>query len=148
MPTSFSVTGGSGAYASASGAGSFTAGVTPDGDDLAIDTDDMHDWIQDTWTGTLTVPGATFDLTPPVISGAASKLVHIGKTARSARLEYHVSATDAVDGKVPVRCTPPSGSGLRIGHRSMVRKTVHCSATDSSANTAHASFTVTFERGH
>ena len=50
---------------------------------------------------------------------------------------YEASATDDVDGPVPVTCEPPSGSLLPIGDT-----TVECAASDSAGNTAEASFNV------
>jgi hypothetical protein len=43
-------------------------------------------------------------------------------------VEFVVTATDAVAGRVPVRCLPRSGTQFSIG-----RTRVHCSATDTSA---------------
>ena len=51
---------------------------------------------------------------------------------------YTATATDLIDGTVPVSCTPPSGSVFPIG-----TTTVHCNAVDSVGNTASGSFTVT-----
>jgi hypothetical protein len=47
------------------------------------------------------------------------------------------TATDDVDGDVPVRCTPESGSDFPLG-----TTTVTCTASDSSGNAATASFNV------
>jgi hypothetical protein len=54
-----------------------------------------------------------------------------------ATVTYEASATDLVDGAVPVTCTPPSGSTFAIG-----TTTVSCSAADAHGNTASGSFTV------
>jgi hypothetical protein len=48
------------------------------------------------------------------------------------------TASDLVDGPVPVTCLPASGSTFNAGST-----TVNCSATDSRGNTAHSSFVVT-----
>jgi hypothetical protein len=48
------------------------------------------------------------------------------------------TATDLVDGAVPVVCTPPSGSTFRNG-----KTKVTCTATDSARNTVRGSFGVT-----
>jgi hypothetical protein len=138
--TTFTITGGTGAFAGVSGAGMFTPNVGLE-DDHYIDADDPPDWTHDTWTGTLTVPAATLDITPPVISGGHAKAVVAPKNANSARVLYTVTARDDTDGPVPVTCKPPSGSHFKIGHT-----TVHCSATDSSANTATTRFVVTVKR--
>ena len=84
-------------------------------------------------TGTLTVPGATFDVIAPVISGEHAKTVTVPKTARFAHVVYTVTAHDDTDATVRAVCKPLSGGPFNIGHT-----TVHCSATDSSANTATA----------
>lgn len=54
-----------------------------------------------------------------------------------ADVTYTQLAVDAVDGTVPVTCTPPSGSTFPLG-----RTTVQCSATDAHQNTANGSFYV------
>ena len=128
----FTVTGGTGIYAGASGTGTVTRslGSTATG---AAGTE--------TWTGTLTVPGLEFDLTQPTIAGAANKIVRAKRGGESARVAFRVTAQDDRDGALPVKCTPSSGSRFKIG-----RTRVTCSATDRSANTANASFTVTVRR--
>jgi hypothetical protein len=121
---SFEVTGGTGVYAQAAGRGTFTRRALP-----------PHQ--NDTWSGTLIVPGLEFDLTAPTIRGAKSRMVRAPKGATRARVRYAVTAQDAVDGRVPVACTPPSGSLFKAGQQK-----VSCSATDTSGNTQSASFTV------
>src|SRR5919204_4304790 len=91
--------------------------------------------ITSTWTGTFTVPGHSFDTTPPTLN-AKTKVVRIRK-GRSTHVRYSVSAQDAVDGGIPVTCTPASGSVFRIG-----KTRVTCSATDTSGNTGTATFFV------
>jgi hypothetical protein len=140
-PTTFTITGGTGVFAGASGGGTFKANIGALEDDTYIDSDDPGDWINDTWTGTLTAPGATFDVTAPVIGGAHAKTVVIPGEARSARVVYTVTAHDDTDASVRVICKPPSGSRFKLGHT-----TVRCSATDSSDNTATAKFVVTVKR--
>jgi hypothetical protein len=51
---------------------------------------------------------------------------------------YSASATDNIDGSVPVSCSPSSGSKFPVG-----ATTVTCSATDKHGNTSQKSFTVT-----
>jgi hypothetical protein len=58
------------------------------------------------------------------------------------RVIYKVTASDAVDGSVPVSCQPRSGSRFKIG-----RTFVKCSATDTSANAETESFSVKVKRG-
>jgi len=124
----FTVTGGSGEFAEASGAGRikhFSNGPGEPG--------------LDTWSGTIVVPGFEFDLTPPTITGAADKRVRAPRNTKRIRVRYHLSARDDVDGAVPVACQPKSGSFFSVGRRTVVK----CSATDPSANTANVSFKVT-----
>jgi HYR domain len=124
----FTVTGGSGTYAGASGSGT-----------IAHISNGPPAWRgQDTWTGTLVVPGLEFDLTPPVIRGAVAKRARAPLKARSVRVRFNVTATDQVDKSAALACTPKSGSRFRIG-----RTTVRCSAIDSSANRTTARFTIT-----
>jgi HYR domain len=124
----FTVTGGSGMYAGASGGGTVTvASLTP----LALRG-------TDTWSGTLVVAGLEFDLAAPKLVGATSRKVIAPRRARSVRVTFKVTATDDVDGQVPVACRPRSGSRFPIG-----RRVVRCSATDTSGNTARANFAIT-----
>jgi hypothetical protein len=130
---SFTVTGGTGIYAGASGSGTvsravgFSSGSTFRG--------------FETWTGTLSVPGLDFDITAPVLTGATNKTVKAKKGAKSARVTFQVTAQDDKDGALSATCLPRSGSRFRIG-----RTVVNCIATDTSANTTNASFRVTVRR--
>jgi hypothetical protein len=128
-PQEFTITGGTGPFAGAAGKGTVAARSIGGGIG------------SETWTGTLVVPGLTFDLTPPTLSGANAKTVRVPKKAKTARVTFKVTATDDVDGSVPVSCRPKSGSRFKVG-----RTGVRCEATDTSANTAMAGFTVTVKR--
>jgi HYR domain len=131
-PQSFTVKAGTGIYAGASGSGTLTRTAGLPGPRVLG---------EDTWTGTLVVAGLEFDLSPPTITGAKSKTVRVPQKATGVRVTYRLSATDGVDGSVPVSCRPASGSRFKIG-----RKRVICEATDRSGNLATASFTVTVAR--
>ena len=124
-PQDFTITGGTGAYEAASGSGTVRRSI---GGGTGSET----------WTGTLVVPAAEFDVTPPKLSGATSKTVRAPKGAKRVRVTYKVTATDNTEGQVPVSCEPRSGSRFPIG-----RTVVRCAATDSSANTGNASFRIT-----
>jgi HYR domain len=124
QPQIFTITGGTGAFRSASGSGTAARGLGG-----GVGTE----W----WTGGLAVPGVEFDVTPPKLIGAGSKTVRAPKGAKGVRVTYEVSANDDEDGAVPVSCKPRSGSRFPVG-----RTVVGCSATDSSANTSNASFRV------
>jgi hypothetical protein len=86
----------------------------------------------------LTVPGLEFDVVPPTFVGAKSRTVVAPRYAKRVRVDFVVTASDAVAGRLPARCLPRSGTQFGIG-----RNVVHCSATDTSANAATASFTIT-----
>lgn len=127
---SYGITGGTGAFAGASGTGTLVAarfGVN----------------VNYTWSGDLTAPGHSFDTTAPVFAGVGNRTVIVRKRrAHRARVTYKVTATDDVDGAVRADCHPASGSWFRIG-----RTAVTCTATDKHANPATARFRVTVRRG-
>jgi hypothetical protein len=129
----FTITGGSGAYAGASGAGT----VIHD-----LHETDSGAFGTDTWGGSLTVPGHTFDLTPPKLSGLVNKSVRARQGAKRVRVRYRVTARDLKDGSVPAKCRPTSGSRFKVG-----RTVVKCSAADTSANTVTGTFRVVVKRG-
>jgi hypothetical protein len=127
----FTITGGSGAYAGASGGGTVETHSNGPPNFSGVDV----------WTGTLIVPGYAFDLTAPTIKGAKNRTVRVARLARHARVTYAVTAQDDVDPIVPATCSPRSGSRFHLGSTR-----VHCSATDTSGNTRKATFTVTIRR--
>jgi HYR domain len=127
----FTITGGAGMYAGATGTGTLS--------DVSYGPPTLLG--KDTWTGTLVVPGANFDVTPPRFSGATSKVVS-AKHVKRVRVSFKVTAHDDVDGSVPVTCVPPSGSQFRVG-----KTRVSCTATDSSGNTGTTRFTITVKAG-
>ena len=77
------------------------------------------------------------DTTPPALTLPANMTVE-ATSAAGAVVTFSATATDVVDGSVPVLCTPPSGSTFALG-----ATTVNCSATDAHSNTSSGSFTVT-----
>jgi hypothetical protein len=129
---SYTITRGTGTYAGATGTGTVRRQASFGGSGAV-----GKDFV----VGSVAVPGVQFDLAPPRLSGAAPKTVRAAQGATRARVVYRVGARDAVDGIVPVKCTPPSGRQFRVG-----RTVVTCSATDSSGNAARARFTVTVRR--
>nr|WSX76366.1 HYR domain-containing protein [Streptomyces sp. NBC_00899] len=80
---------------------------------------------------------AVRDVTAPVVTVDSRSVEAQG--SQGARVRYTATATDAVDGPLPVSCTPASGSLFPLG-----TTTVTCTATDSAGNTgaAKATFTV------
>jgi hypothetical protein len=90
-----------------------------DGSDLAF-----RSWVVPGTPG----PG---DTTPPVMS------LPDNMTVTSPYVWFEASAIDAVDGVVPVQCTPQPGSLFPVGST-----TVQCYAADYDGNTSRGSFTV------
>lgn len=125
----YTVTGGTGRFAGASGSGNI---------DRSLHQTDAGAAGREAWTGTLEVPGVEFDVARPTITGAKPKSVRAPRAVKRVRVSYTVTAQDAVDGAVPTRCRPASGSRFKLG-----RSVVRCSATDTSGNTASAAFAVT-----
>jgi hypothetical protein len=70
----------------------------------------------DTWGGSLTGPGHTFDLTPPTLSGLVDKTVRARRGAKRVRVRYRVTARDLKDGSVPARCKPARAAVSRSAH--------------------------------
>ncbi|GAB3098369.1 HYR domain-containing protein [Lysobacter terrae] len=77
------------------------------------------------------------DTTPPTIASHGN--VNATATGNSSAAVTYTAptASDLVDGTVPVTCTPASGSSFAVGST-----TVNCSAHDSRGNTASSSFAV------
>ncbi len=79
------------------------------------------------------------DTTAPVITGTPSNLTVNAASAAGAVVGYAApTATDAVDGPVPVHCVPAPGATFALG-----TETVTCTATDAAHNSSSTSFTVT-----
>jgi Ca2+-binding RTX toxin-like protein len=79
------------------------------------------------------------DTTAPVNSNVPADIITVASEPSGARPSYQLpTATDTVDGPVPVGCVPASGSLFPMGVT-----TVSCSATDTSDNTATGQFDVT-----
>ncbi|MBJ6799317.1 HYR domain-containing protein [Geomonas propionica] len=89
-------------------------------------------------TGTATQSVTVKDTTAPKLEGVPNGFtLIIGQAAT-----YEPTATDLVDGSVPVACTPASGSSLPLG-----TSTVTCSAKDAHGNTSSAKFDVNVQYG-
>ncbi len=79
--------------------------------------------VQDTTAPTITIPAnISTEATGP--AGAV--------------VSFITSASDAVDGSLPVTCTPASGATFALG-----TTTVNCTAVDAHSNTGSDSFTIT-----
>ena len=77
------------------------------------------------------------DTTPPAITAPAGITVEATGSSGVGAVTYSASATDNLDGAVPVSCAPASGSAFPLGST-----TVTCTASDSHGNNGSASFTV------
>jgi len=78
------------------------------------------------------------DTTAPSISGLPSSIVVSAAGTTSTVVTFTApTATDLVDGMVPVTCTPESGASFPLG-----KTTVNCTAKDNAGNMASASFLV------
>jgi hypothetical protein len=129
----FTVVGGSGLYAHASGSGTLSRNLFNQ-PAAVVGTE--------TFTGTLRVPGLDFDTTKPTISGATRRKVRAPRGATSVRVRYRVTAVDDRDGPLRAACRPRSGARFRVG-----RTRVTCSAVDTSGNQATARFVIIVRRG-
>ncbi|GFO64438.1 HYR domain-containing protein [Geomonas paludis] len=89
-------------------------------------------------TGTATQSITVKDTTAPKLEGVPKGLTLITGQAAT----YEPTATDLVDGNVPVSCTPASSSSFALGTTS-----VTCSAKDNHGNGASARFDVNVQYG-
>ena len=91
--------------------------------------------------GTASFAVVVVDDEDPVISGAGNQTYALEAAGSGAVTYVPPSATDN-SGNVILTCTPPSGSVMSAGVR-----TITCTASDPSGNTAMASFAVTVTSG-
>lgn len=109
----------------------FPLGTTP----VTCTATDPVDSTQATVSFNVTVQ----DTTAPSLTQVPSNMSVEGNTTGGATVSWTASATDTVDGSVPVNCSSSSGSTFPLGTTN-----VSCTATDSHGNTsAAATFTVT-----
>jgi large repetitive protein len=91
------------------------------------------DTAGNTATDTFTV--TVVDTTPPAISATSKTAEATGPDG--AVVSYTATATDLVDGSVPVSCDVPSGTTFALGDT-----TVTCEASDSRHNFSHETLTI------
>jgi HYR domain len=77
------------------------------------------------------------DKTPPTLT-LPDPITVSADSATGVAVAYSASATDLVDGAVPVFCSPAAGTPFTVGTTS-----VSCTATDAHGNTASGGFTIT-----
>ena len=133
LSRAFTITGGSGIYAGASGGGTVSQRASPTASGSAG---------TDTWTGTLNVPGLEFDVTPPTLRGAVNK--KFGPEGGRSACASPTGSPPAMPSTVRSRC--PAGRGRAVRFK-IGRTFVKCSATDTSANAKAGRFRVTVKRG-
>jgi hypothetical protein len=109
----------------ASGSG-FALGVTP----VSCSATDGVNSATISFSVTIT------DTTAPVVAAIANIIKEA--TAPSTVVSFSTTASDLVNGSLPVTCAPASGTGFVVG-----TTPVSCSATDAKGNTGTMSFTVT-----
>jgi hypothetical protein len=85
----------------------------------------------------LAIPVCGADSTPPVVTLPADVTAD-ATSSNGAAVSFTATATDDVDGSVPVTCSSASGSTFPVG-----TTTVSCSASDAAGNAATGNFTVT-----
>jgi hypothetical protein len=76
------------------------------------------------------------DTTPPVLK-LPGVVTAFATTKKGAKVSYTVTATDNIDPRPTVKCTPPSGSQFPLG-----KTPVTCTATDASGNASQGTFIV------
>lgn len=82
--------------------------------------------------GSASFPVVVADTTPPVVS-VPPEMTALATRRTGVVVRYRAAAVDAVDGPVPVRCAPPSGTRFAVGVTAVV-----CAATDRAGNTGTA----------
>jgi hypothetical protein len=90
-------------------------------------------------TGSATFTVTVQDTTPPVLTGVPAPILVEADGPLGSRATFtNPTASDVVDGGVPVNCSPGSNSLFGLG-----TTTVTCTATDAHTNVGAASFTIT-----
>jgi hypothetical protein len=128
----FTITGGTGVFAAATGSGVVSR----------TDVGCCPGHATDNWSGTIAAPGFVQDLTPPTVEGAHKRVVRAPARVNRVRVRYRVTALDNIDGALQPTCRPRSGSRFRVGRRTVVR----CSVSDLSANFRRTKLTVDVRR--
>src|SRR6266404_5003703 len=80
-------------------------------------------------------PASPTDI-PPLLSGCTNRTAEC--TGGLTPVTYTITALDSSGNSLPVSCTPPSGTGFRLGVSNVV-----CRATDSVGVSSSCNFTVT-----
>jgi hypothetical protein len=120
--------------------GSLTPTCTPlSGSKFALGSTTVTCTVKDKagLTGSASFKVTVIDKTPPELTLPSDMTVQ-ATSASGAVVKFTASASDLVDGSMPVTCTPTSGSTFPVG-----TTTVTCSAKDKAGNSASGSFKVT-----
>jgi uncharacterized membrane protein len=112
----------------------------PNGSTFALGTTTVNCTASDAAgnQGMASFPVTVQDTTNPVMTVPSDITV---EASQPVAVTFTASATDSVDGVIPVTCNPPSGSIFALGST-----TVGCTATDAHGNEAAASFVVQVQR--
>ena len=130
------VTGGTGVYAGASGLLSYTSSTTPPQRCATVSA------VGRATSGAARSPcRAMRSTSPPRCCPGPCRGRYGPEAGQAGPSAYQVAASDDVDASATAACKPASGTAFRLG-----RTRVTCTATDSSANTSRATFTVTVKR--
>ena len=78
------------------------------------------------------------DTTGPVIQVPRDMSFQVAKIGDTGKMNYVVTANDAVDGPVDVVCNPPAGTDFGVGVN-----TINCVSVDNAGNTSEESFNIT-----
>jgi hypothetical protein len=111
--------------------------ISPPATTVSCTATDSHG---NTGEETFTVTVNLVDNTDPVLATHANISETTTANAPKAVSYTNPTATDNIDGTLPVACTPASGSNFPANG---LATTVNCTATDAHGNTGSTSFTVT-----
>jgi hypothetical protein len=125
-----------GSYNTATGTSSWSFDVTNLEEGTHTITAKATDKAGNSATESIEVTYTPPDTTAPTLK-LPSDITAEATSADGVEVSYTATATDAVDGSVPVTCDPASGSTFPLG-----TTTVNCSATDAAGNEATGSFNV------
>ena len=113
-PLALTVTGGSGIYAGATGSIRFSSSVQAPRGRCGVN---LCGSASDEWSGSLTVPGLDFDLTPPTLSGAVARTVRAARKASARVCASRSRARTRSTAQCPWRASRAPARSSRSGGR-------------------------------